>query len=115
MIEIRLQKIISDSGLLSRRKADLLIRQGRVTLNGKRAVAGEKCHPINDNILVDGKRIPRKLNHKVLLLNKPIGVVSNCKDTHGRKTVLNLIIIIHHCKIITIIILNVLKFQIGGI
>ena len=87
----RLQKIISDSGLLSRRKADLLIKQGRVTLNGKQASLGEKADPIFDHILVDGKDLPKKLNHKVFLLNKPYGVISSCQDNHGRKTILSLI------------------------
>ena len=87
----RLQKIISDSGLLSRRKADLLIRQGRVTLNGRRAILGEKADPNSDHILVDGRDLPKKLNHKVFLLNKPYGVISSCQDNHGRKTILSLI------------------------
>tara|TARA_Y100001968_G_scaffold249831_1_gene234762 strand:+ start:904 stop:1617 length:714 start_codon:yes stop_codon:yes gene_type:complete len=87
----RLQKIISASGLLSRRKADLLIRQGRVTLNGKKAIIGEKADPFNDHILVDGKDLPKKPNHKVFLLNKPCGIISSCKDNHGRKTILSLI------------------------
>ena len=50
---IRLQKIISESGLISRRKADLLIIQGKVTLNGRQAIAGEKADPFVDNILVE--------------------------------------------------------------
>ena len=87
----RLQKIISDSGILSRRKADLLIRQGRVTLNGRRAILGEKANPNYDHILVDGRDLPKKLNHKVLLLNKPYGVISSCLDNHGRRTILSLI------------------------
>ncbi len=87
----RLQKIISESGLLSRRKADLLIKQGRVTLNGRRAVIGEKANPCSDHILVDGRELPKKLNPKVFLLNKPYGVISSCKDNHGRKTILDLI------------------------
>ncbi len=87
----RLQKIISESGLLSRRKADLLIRQGRVTLNGRQAILGEKADPSSDNILVDGKGLPKKPNHKVFLLNKPYGVISSCQDNHGRKTILSLI------------------------
>ncbi len=87
----RLQKIISDSGLLSRRKADLLIKQGRVTLNGRKAILGEKANPISDNILVDGRDLPKKLNHKVFLLNKPYGIISSCQDNHGRKTILSLI------------------------
>tara|TARA_B100000700_G_scaffold256705_1_gene290085 strand:+ start:193 stop:906 length:714 start_codon:yes stop_codon:yes gene_type:complete len=87
----RLQKIISESGLLSRRKADLLIKQGRVTLNGRQAIIGEKANPYSDHILVDGKALPKKLNHKVLLLNKPHGIISSCKDNKGRKTILSLI------------------------
>ncbi len=87
----RLQKIISDSGLSSRRKADLLIKQGRVTLNGKQAIPGEKADPISDHILVDGKDLPKKLNHKVYLLNKPYGVISSCHDNLGRATILSLI------------------------
>tara|TARA_B100000700_G_C14946692_1_gene809550 strand:- start:712 stop:1425 length:714 start_codon:yes stop_codon:yes gene_type:complete len=87
----RLQKIISESGLLSRRKADLLIQQGRVTLNGRQAIIGEKADPKSDQILVDGKNLPKKLNHKVLLLNKPLGAISTCKDNHGRETILSLI------------------------
>ena len=87
----RLQKIISESGLLSRRKADLLIQQGRVTLNGRQAILGEKADPISDHILVDGRDLPKKLNHTVFLLNKPYGVISSCKDNHGRKTILSLI------------------------
>tara|TARA_Y100001968_G_scaffold244288_1_gene228281 strand:+ start:163 stop:876 length:714 start_codon:yes stop_codon:yes gene_type:complete len=87
----RLQKIISDSGLLSRRKADLLIKQGRVSLNGRKAILGEKADPILDHILVDGKDLPKKLNHRVFLLNKPYGFISSCQDNHGRKTILSLI------------------------
>ena len=87
----RLQKIISDSGISSRRKADLLIKQGRVTLNGRQAIVGEKADPFSDHILVDGKDLPKKLSHKVFLLNKPYGFISSCQDNHGRKTILSLI------------------------
>ena len=87
----RLQKIISESGLLSRRKADLLIKQGRVTLNGRQALIGDKADPYFDHILVDGKDLPKKPTHKVFLLNKPHGVISTCQDNHGRKTILSLI------------------------
>ena len=87
----RLQKIISESGLLSRRKADLLIKQGRVTLNGRQALIGDKADPHFDHILVDGKDLPKKPTHKVFLLNKPHGVISTCQDNHGRKTISSLI------------------------
>ena len=87
----RLQKIISESGLVSRRKADFLIRQGRVSVNGKLAIIGEKADPYSDHILVDGKNIPKKQNHKVFLLNKPYGFISSCQDNYGRKTILSLL------------------------
>ena len=87
----RLQKIISESGLLSRRKADLLIKQSRVTLNGRQALIGDKADPHFGHILVDGKDLPKKPTHKVFLLNKPHGVISTCQDNHGRKTILSLI------------------------
>ncbi len=87
----RLQKIISESGLLSRRKADLIINDGRVTVNGKKATLGEKADPLKDEIKIDGSKIPNKLNYKVILLNKPLGIISSCNDTHGRETVISLI------------------------
>ena len=87
----RLQKIISESGLLSRRKADLIIKDGRVTVNGKKATVGEKADPSIDDIKIDGSIIPKKLNHKVILLNKPLGIISSCADTHGRDTVISLV------------------------
>ena len=87
----RLQKIISSAGLISRRKAELMIKQGRVTLNGRPAVIGEKADPQYDHILVDGRDLPKKQNDKVFLLNKPNGVISTCHDNHRRKTILSLI------------------------
>ena len=59
----RLQKIISGSGLLSKRKADLLIKQSRVTLNGNQAILEEKSGPYFDHILFKGKDLPKKLSH----------------------------------------------------
>ena len=87
----RLQKITYESDLTSRRKADLIIKQGRVKLNGRLALIGEKADPISEHILVDGKDLSKKLSHKVLLLNKPYGAISNCHDNHGRKTIKSLI------------------------
>tara|TARA_Y100001968_G_scaffold99292_1_gene89308 strand:- start:2810 stop:3532 length:723 start_codon:yes stop_codon:yes gene_type:complete len=91
MASSRVQKIISDYGLSSRRVADLLIKQGRVTINGRLAIIGEKADPSLDHILVDGKDLPQQPKHKVILLNKPSGILSSCRDPHGRKTVINLI------------------------
>ena len=60
-------------------------------MNGKQAILGEKADPNSDYILVDGRDLPKKLNHKVFLLNKPYGIISSCQDNHGRKTILSLI------------------------
>ena len=94
-----LQKIISESGFLSRRKAELLIKKRRVKLNGRQAILGEKANPSSENILVNGRDLPEKLNHKVFLLNKPYGVIFSCKDNHGRKTILCFIPSNLHCGI----------------
>tara|TARA_Y100001968_G_scaffold260300_1_gene247855 strand:+ start:918 stop:1334 length:417 start_codon:yes stop_codon:yes gene_type:complete len=82
MPPIRLQKTISGSGLLSRRKADLLRRQGIVDLNGRQAHIGYKADPNFDHILVDRKNPTKTLNNKVLLLNKPHKVISTCQDNN---------------------------------
>ena len=74
----RLQKIISESELLSRRKADLIIKDGHATVHGKKATIGDKVDPSKYRIKIDGSRIPKKLNHKVILLNKPLGIISIC-------------------------------------
>ena len=87
----KLQKIILEYVIFSRRKADLLIKQVRVTLNGREALIGEKADPQSDQVLVDKKDLPKKGNHKVFLLNKPHGIISTCQDNHGRKTILSLI------------------------
>ena len=87
----RLQKIISKSGLLSRQKADLIIKKRRVVLNRRQAIIGEKADIYLDHILVDGKDLPKKISNKVFLLNKPYGVISSCQDNHGRKKFLSLI------------------------
>ena len=87
----KLQKIIFEYGILSRRKADLLIKKVKVTLNGREALMGEKADPQSDQVLVDKKDLPKKGNHKVFLLNKPHGIISTCQDNHGRKTILSLI------------------------
>ena len=57
-MEERLQKIISASGLMSRRKAEEYISAGRVTLNGRTARLGDKADMDNDTILVDGRELP---------------------------------------------------------
>ncbi len=91
MSEDRLQKIMARAGVTSRRKAEEIIEQGRVTVNGRVASLGDKADPHADAIKVDGKRLePRKTFH-YLLLNKPAGVMSTRHDPEGRPTVLDLV------------------------
>jgi 23S rRNA pseudouridine2605 synthase len=92
MSEERLQKIIAAAGLASRRKAELLIEQGRVTVNGEViSQLGAKADPARDHIKVDGKLLreaPRKI---YILLNKPRQVISTIMDPQGRTRVIDLV------------------------
>lgn len=90
---VRLQKAIADAGLCSRRKAESLIAQGRVKVNGQ--VVREQGVKVNlhvDQIEVDGKRLNSNPRVNVYyLLNKPVGVVTSVSDPQGRPTVVGLI------------------------
>ena len=84
----RLQKLIAESGYCSRRKAEELIKQGKVILNGKKVTELGTKASFGDEILVNGKLI--EYQEKVYyLLNKPRGVVCTTKDDKGRKTILD--------------------------
>lgn len=72
--EIRLNKYLSDAGVCSRRQADILIEEKRVTINGITAVTGQKVSP-SDRILVNGKPVKIQEERVLLLLNKPRGIV----------------------------------------
>jgi len=89
----RLQKILSQWGVASRRGAEDLIAAGRVRVNGIPAEMGQRADPACDRIEVDGKPLQHDSRPKLhyLLLHKPAGVVSTCRDTHRRRTVLDLI------------------------
>ena len=87
----RLQKLMSAAGHCSRRQAEELLRQGRVEVNGKLAGLGDQADPDTDLICVDGTPVSRVTEERVLLLNKPPGVISSCHDPQGRRTVLDLI------------------------
>jgi len=92
MSEERLQKILARAGVASRRKVEELIREARVTINGRMAEIGDKADLERDAVKLDGKRIqPKAGGHHYLLLNKPRGVMSTLKDPEGRPTVLDLV------------------------
>jgi 23S rRNA pseudouridine2605 synthase len=89
----RLQKILSQWGIASRRRAEQLILDGRVLVNGEIAILGQTAEPTTDRIEVDGKLVATRDRPEpvYLLLNKPVGVVSTCFDPQGRPTVLELL------------------------
>ena len=88
----RLQKIIAAAGIASRRKAEELISQGRVTVNGQIvSELGTKADPERDYIKVDGKLLRGPERHTYLLLNKPKGYVTTVSDPEGRPTVMSLV------------------------
>ncbi len=89
----RLQKVLSQWGVSSRRGAETLIQAGRVQLNGEIAQIGQSADPERDRIEVDGVLINahQRPQFHYLLLHKPLGVVSTCDDPQGRRTVLQLL------------------------
>lgn len=92
MSEERLQKILARAGIASRRKAEEMIREGAVTINGRVAELGDKVNPETDSIKVGGKRVqPAGGEHRYLLLNKPKKVMSTISDPEGRKTVMDFV------------------------
>ena len=92
-MEARLQKILAQWGIASRREAEEMIRHSRVQINGELAHLGQKVDPQKDAIAIDGK--PISVKHRpaliYLLLHKPAGVVSTCDDPQSRPTVLDLL------------------------
>jgi 23S rRNA pseudouridine2605 synthase len=88
----RLQKILSRAGIASRRTAETLIAQGRVSVNGVTvSELGSKADPTRDDIRVDGRRLPGAQRKRYILLNKPVGVVSTRADPQRRPTVIDVI------------------------
>ena len=89
---VRLQKILSQAGVASRRAAEKLIAEGRVSVNGETIrLPGTKADPIRDDIRVDGRRVKAPARHRYILLNKPRGYVTTRNDPQRRATVLDLL------------------------
>ena len=89
---IRLQKILSQAGVASRRAAERLIAEGRVTINGRTvAEMGTKADPDADDIRVDGRRVKSAERRRYILLYKPTGYVTTRSDPQRRRTVVDLL------------------------
>ncbi len=88
---LRLQKVLSQAGIASRRVAEDLIEQGRVSVNGVIAQLGARVDTESDVVEVDGVHIGVKKGLVYYLVNKPAGVISTVRDTHGRPTVTELV------------------------
>jgi pseudouridine synthase len=92
MPTLRLNKILAQAGLASRRGADRLILDGHVAVNGQvLRELGTLADPEIDVIVVDGRRLPTRESHRYLLLNKPAGYVTSLRDPGGRPVVGDLI------------------------
>lgn len=87
----RLQKILSRHGVASRRQAEQLIEDGRVTVNGQVATLGQSADDQTDTIAVDGKALSAPPAYIYLMLNKPRGFVVTMKDEQGRRTAADLV------------------------
>ena len=90
-MEERLQKLISAAGICSRRHAEALLAEGKVTVNGAPAHVGDRADPDRDEIRVDGVLLTRQEKMVYLMLNKPRGVVTTLQDEKGRTTVADLV------------------------
>ncbi len=89
----RVQKILREWGVASRRDAETMIKEGKIKVNGKIITLGDKANPQRDKIEVAGKVLNKKDRPKLvyILLNKPKGVISSCEDQKKRTTVLDLL------------------------
>jgi 23S rRNA pseudouridine2605 synthase len=87
---IRLNKYISNSGVCSRREADVLISEGKIKINNQVVTAlGTKVN--KEDIVIYNRKILKAENHKYILINKPKNCITTVKDTHERKTVMDII------------------------
>lgn len=100
MAEERLQKIMAQVGIGSRRSNEEIILAGRVQVNGKTAVLGTKADPERDTITVDNKPIPKPQKQVYIALNKPQGVLSEVSDQETRQTVRDLVPVPGHLFIV---------------
>jgi pseudouridine synthase len=90
-MEMILQKAIANSGYSSRRKADELIRNGHVKINGRVAIIGEKTDPLVDKITVNGRLIPSEEKKVYVILNKPLGYTCTNRKFKDEKNIFDLV------------------------
>lgn len=88
---IRLQKYLSMCAVASRRKAEELIAQGKVKVNGRVAEIGDKVSPKHDTVTVSGRKIAANKKHYYIMLHKPRGFITTMDDEMGRKCVAELV------------------------
>ncbi|WP_233493597.1 pseudouridine synthase [Desertihabitans brevis] len=89
---VRLQKVLAQAGIASRRASEQMIAEGRVEVNGSLVLEqGLRVDPEKDVVRVDGSRIPTARHHVYLVLNKPRGVVSTMDDPEDRPTLTDLL------------------------
>ncbi len=91
MAQERLQKYLSECSVASRRKAEELIKQGKVKVNGRIAQIGDKIDPKKDTVTVSGKKVVAVKQKYYIMLNKPRGYVTTMSDELGRKCVAELV------------------------
>ena len=87
----RIQKILSARGIASRRQAEVMISEGRVTCNGQVCMLGESADPESDLIMIDGRPLPKAGEKVYILLNKPRGYVTTLSDEKGRRNAAQLV------------------------
>lgn len=87
----RLQKILSGRGVASRRRAEEMIQNGQISVNGVTAALGDAADPEVDEILVDGKPLPAQEGYVYIMLNKPRGFVTTLSDEKGRPNAAQLV------------------------
>ena len=93
MRDVRIQKVLAEQGVCSRRAAEQLIREGRVKLNGRPVTVGDKMDTLKDLLTVDGQKVyvPKKSEKYYYMMYKPRGYITTTNDERGRKTVMDLI------------------------
>lgn len=93
MRDVRIQKVLAEQGICSRRAAEQLIREGRVKLNGRPVTVGDKMDTLKDLLTVDGQKVyvPKKSEKYYYMMYKPRGYITTTNDERGRKTVMDLI------------------------